>query len=363
MFDYSKKHAEETGNLEANSFQWQRVLAERNHASQCQYATMTEICNKLNLVNQLHDINDQKVPADLYRAFDSTVTRKFEPQGKFTILNALLPRSRSVMLTETKYEFAQVSDAGRAQTSMSGQIGASLDAVQYTYDGTMVPIHDTGFKLEFRDGRLQKVGGFDIIRDNQVESVDTIKLKYVDYIMNGFKDENGNFVKFDGVEWKGFRGDARVEQVDLTAAPIIDFTSGTATAEDIRNAWRVLRDKLAIDNNISGEIDWYVSREIASNFERYFADSDINYGTIRDALLKLEQVASIEIDPELTGNQVLGIARDADKVAPIVGSAIATVADPRMYYNSDYIWRTWGAMGLMVKTDFFGRKPVLYATD
>ena len=363
MFDFSANRAESTGNKEANDYQWSTIDFNRKQAEIGQYATMMNICNQINSVNQIMGINAQKVPADLYRAFDTTVTRKFEPQGKFTILNSLLGRSRSVMLTETKYEFAKVSDAGRAQTSMSGQIGAALDAVQYSYDGTMIPIHDTGFKINWRDSRMQRVGAFDMISDNQAESVDTIKLKYVDFIMNGFKDENGKFVKYDGVEWKGFRGDSRVEIVDLTADPIIDFTSEAETAQEIRDAWKTLRDKLAIDNNISGGIDWYVSREIASNFERYFADNDINYGTVRDALLRLEQVSSIQIDPTLSGNQVLAVSQDADKVAPIVGSAVATITDPRQFYNSDYVWRTYGAMGIMCKTDFFGRKSVMYASS
>ncbi|WP_258924015.1 major capsid protein, partial [Klebsiella quasipneumoniae] len=46
---------------------------------------------------------------------------------------------------------------------------------------------------------------------------------------------------------------------------------------------------------------------------------------------------------------------------PIVGQAFGTVADPRPFYNSDYIWRTWGAAGLMVKTDINSKKSVIYA--
>lgn len=357
MFDFSVNKAKETGNFEANTHQWNVIEGQRKQSM----ASMAAICNQLNQVNAAFGVNAQRTPQDLYRAFDTTVTRKFEPAGKFTILDFLLPRSRSVVLQETKYEFARVSDAGRAQTSMSGQIGTALDAVKYSYDGTMVPVHDTGFKLEWRDSRLQKVGAFDVIADNQYESVDTIKLKYVDYVMNGFKDKDGNFVNYDGVTWKGFRGDERVDLVDLSSSPNIDFTSAAATAQEIRNAMVVLRDRLAITNNVAGDMSVFVSREIRSNFERYYSDTDIAFGTIYDAILKLEQIGSIQVDPTLTGNQMLIVSNDADKVAPIVGSAIATVADPRQFYNSDYVWRTWGAMGIMCKTDFFGRKSILYA--
>jgi hypothetical protein len=39
---------------------------------------------------------------------------------------------------------------------MSGQIGAALDAKSYTFDGTMVPIHDSGFKFNWRDPVFNK---------------------------------------------------------------------------------------------------------------------------------------------------------------------------------------------------------------
>ncbi|MGV1512398.1 major capsid protein, partial [Klebsiella pneumoniae] len=105
---------------------------------------------------------------------------------------------------------------------------------------------------------------------------------------------------------------------------------------------------------------WYVSGEITSNLERYFSD---NYqsDTILQELLKLSGIAAIKEDAQLSGNQILIVPLTAGVIAPIVGQAVGTVADPRQFYNSDYVWRTWGAMGLMVKTDINNRKSVIYA--
>ena len=50
-------------------------------------------------------------------------------------------------------------------------------------------------------------------------------------------------------------------------------------------------------------------------------------------------------------------------IAPIVGQAFGTVADPRQFYNSDYVWRTWGAAGLMVKQDINGHYSVIHASS
>ena len=78
-----------------------------------------------------------------------------------------------------------------AHTSMSGQIGAALDAVQYQYDGTMVSgAHDTGFKFHWREPRLNNPDAFDIISGDaqRFESTNEVRRQYVDYIYNGYRD-------------------------------------------------------------------------------------------------------------------------------------------------------------------------------
>jgi hypothetical protein len=78
------------------------------------------------------------------------------------------------------------------------------------------------------------------------------------------------------------------------------------------------------------------------------------------AELQFSGIAAIKEDAQLTGNQILIVPLTAGVIAPIVGQAVGTVADPRPFY-SDYVWRTWGAAGLMVKTDINNRKSVIYA--
>ncbi|HDU3920418.1 TPA: phage coat protein, partial [Klebsiella pneumoniae subsp. pneumoniae] len=155
--------------------------------------------------------------------------------------------------------------------------------------------------------------------------------------------------------------DERVQIVDLSASGLnIDFTSSSATAEQIRNAAIALRDVMKLTNLQYAQQTWYVSGQIITNLERYFSD---NYqsDTILLELLKLSGIAAIKEDAQLTGNQILIVPLTAGVIAPIVGQAVGTVADPRQFYNSDYVWRTWGAMGLMVKTDINNRKSVIYA--
>lgn len=199
--------------------------------------------------------------------------------------------------------------------------------------------------------------------DAQRGSVEDVQRRYVDYIFNGFRDKAGNFAVFDGLTWKGLKDDERVAQIDLGASGLnIDFTSGTATSQAIRAGAIALRDQMRRVNNQYAEQTWYVSGEIISNLERYFSDN-FQSGTIMDEILKLTGVAAIKEDSQLSGNEIVIVPLGAGVIAPIVGQAIGTVASPRPEYNSDYIWRTWGAMGLMVKQDINNKYSVIHASS
>lgn len=365
MFVFSKSIGEKTGNLDVNQAQF-RVL-EANRTANAQAAADflaranwrgdAESAPGLDAVNAVDDIRR------LYRAYDTTVMQQFEPNTEFTLLNDLMPLSRSVRLEQSRYDYARTGGRGWAHTSMSGQVGAALDAKSYTFDGTMVPIHDSGFKFEWRDPIFNSPSALQSQADSQRGSVEDVQRRYVDYIYNGFRDNAGNFAVFDGLTWKGMKDDERVMQIDLGATGLnIDFSSAAVSSADLRNGAIALRDQMRRINGQYADQTWYVSGEIISNLERFFSD---NYqsGTVLAELLKLTGVAAIKEDSQLTGNEIVIIPLGAGVVAPIVGQAIGTVAEPRPHYNSDYIWRTWGAMGLMVKQDINSKYSVIHASS
>lgn len=365
MFVFSQRIGQETGNLEVNQAQFRELQLARNASAQAaadflartRYRGDAEGAPALDAVNAVDDIRR------LYRAFDATVLQQFEPNTEFTLLNDLMPLSRSVRIEQSRYDYARTGGRGWAHTSMSGQIGAALDAKSYTFDGTMVPIHDSGFKFEWRDPIFNNPSALQSQADAQRGSVEDVQRRYVDYIYNGFRDKAGNFAVFDGLTWKGLKDDERVAQLDLGASGLnIDFTSTTATSQQIRDGAIALRDQLRRINNQYADQTWYVSGEIISNLERFFSD---NYqsGTLLSEILKLTGIAAIKEDSQLTGNEIVIVPLRAGVIAPIVGQAIGSVAEPRLHYNSDYIWRTWGAMGLMVKQDINGRYSVIHASS
>ncbi|EKK4082387.1 phage coat protein [Cronobacter dublinensis] len=358
MFVYSKSLGEKTGNLEVNQAQFRALQAERNATAQAvadflsrtQWRGAAEDTPTLNAVNAVDDIRR------LYRAYDTTVTQQFEPNTQFTLLNDLMPLSRSVRIEQSRYDYARTGGRGWAHTSMSGQIGAALDARVYTFDGTMVPIHDSGFKFNWRDPIFNSPSALQSQADAQRGSVEDVQRQYVDYMWDGYRDAAGNYAVFDGLTWKGFRADERVAQVTLNVNMATSTDPKAMRAEAIR-----LRDVLKLQNNQYGQQTWYVSSEIVSNLEQYFSDN-FQSRTVLQELLTLTGIAAIKEDAKLQGNEILIVPLQAGVVAPIVGQAIGTVADPRPFYNSDYIWRTWGAMGLMVKTDINGHYSVVHAT-
>ncbi|HDK8911867.1 major capsid protein [Escherichia coli] len=354
MFVFSTKQATETGNLEVNQAQFRQLEFARNSSAQAvadllARATIGEF-GKLDAVNAVDDIRR------LYKAYDQTVLKQFEPNTEFTLLNDLMPLSRSVRLEESVYEYARTGGRGWAHTSMSGQIGAALDAKSYTFDGTMVPIHDSGFKFNWRDPVFNKGSALSSLADAQAGSVDDVRRQYVDYIWEGFRDAAGNYIKFDDKTWKGLRHDERVAQVTLT----VNFATST-DPKAMRAAAIALRDVLKLQNMQYGQQTWYVSSEIMSNWEQYF---DVNsLRTVLEEISKLSGIAAIKEDAELTGNEIVIVPLQAGVIAPIVGQAFGTVADPRLHYNSDYVWRTWGAAGLMVKQDINGHYSVIHASS
>lgn len=351
MFYFSTKKATETGNLEANQAQFGALSLERNSSAQAvaDFIARTRNMPVLDAANAVDDIKR------LYKAHDQTVLAEFQPNTEFTLLNDLMPLSRSVRISESVYEYARKGSGGVAHTSMSGQVGALLEASAYSFDGTMVPIHDTGFKFTWRDPIFEKGSALASLSDAQKDSVDTVRRKYLDFIWNGFRDAAGNFITFDGKTFKGLRNDERVAQVALDVNFATEQDGKKTRTEIIK-----LRDVLKLQNLQYGEQTWYVSGEILSNWESVYFDVN-QTRTILDEVKKITGIKDIKEDYELKGNEVLIVPLSAGVIAPIVGQAFGTVADPRQFYNSDYVWRTWGAAGLMVKQDISNHFSVLHA--
>lgn len=307
-------------------------------------------------------VNAGLIPQDVYQEFDNVTVERMRSDDGDTFLNDLLPLSRSVSIGKLVHKFRQASDAGNSQTSMTGQIGVKMDQVEYTFDGSIIPIHDTGFSRNWREWNAQSSEGFDALVDDQRESVANLRARLADNFLDGHTDSDGNNIVVDGISWGGIRNDSRVAQIQLGVAGVnFDFTDTTKTGAEIRAAFIQVRDVLWIDNNCAQDATYYVSREISSNLERRFSTS-FDSKTIQQELESMQGVAAIKNTSKLSGNQLMAFPLDANKIRPIVGMGINTVAMPRPVYNSNYEFVVWGAVGFEVRTDFAANTCASYSS-
>jgi len=340
------------GNSRAAKEQWNEVVSARTGANRQEQM----------FFNQGMVTNEGIIPQDVYQEFDSVTVERMRSDDGDTFLNDLLPLSRSVSIGKLVHKFRQASDAGNAQTSMTGQIGAKLDQVEYSYDGSIIPVHDTGFSRNWREWNAQSSEGFDALIDDQRESVATLRRHMADQFLDGHVDANGQSIVIDGLSWGGMRNDARVAQVSLGGGGVnFNFTDTSKTGDEIKAAFVQVRNVLWIDNNCEYDAVYYVSREIAANLERKFSTS-YDSKIIMQELADLMGVATVKTSSKLTGNQLMAFPLDSNKVRPIVGMGVNTVAMPRPVYNSNYEFVVWGAVGFEVRTDFAGKTCALYAS-
>ena len=344
------------GNSRAGQEQWEEV----KHARAAYKAHEEMFANALRASGL--KANEGLIPQDVYQEFDNVTVQRFRSDDGDTFLNDLLPMSRSVSIGKLVTKFRRASSAGQVQTSMTGQIGVKMDQVEYNYDGTIVPIHDTGYGRNFREWNAQRSEGFDALIDDQRESVAAIRRKVADSFLDGHKDNSGNVIVVDGLSWSGMRNDTRVAQVNLGGAGVnFDFTDQTKTYAEIEAAFKQVRDVLYITNNCERDATYYVSREIASNLERNSSEYASSENKILQRLAGLMGVAAIKTSSKLSGNEIMAFPLDSDAVRPVVGMGVNTVAMPRPVYNSNYEFAVWGAIGFEVRTDYANRKCALFA--
>ncbi len=342
-------------NSQAGKAQWDEVTRARKA-----YAANEAIFAAANKAAGL-TVNEGLIPTEVYQEFDNVTVERFRSDDGDTFLNDLLPLSRSVNIGRLVHRFRRSSDAGQTQTSMTGQIGVKMDQVEYNFDGSLIPIHDGGFSRNWREWNAQRSEGFDALIDDQREVVAAIRRRAADNFLDGHTDTDGNPIVVDGISWLGMRADTRVAQVDLGAGGVnFDFTDGTKTYEEIEAAFKQVRDVLWIDNNCEREATYYISREVASNFERNSSEAVVT-AKIIERLAGLMGVAAIKVSSKLSGNEFMAFPLDSQFVRPIVGMGVNTVAMPRPVYNSNYEFVVWGAIGFEVRTDFANRKCAMFA--
>ena len=305
--------------------------------------------------------NEGFIPKDVYQDFDRDIKTEMLTDRGAPFIQRLMPRSKAVGIGSLTVNYAQSSEIGGIQTSMGGQQGILAEAMEHKYDGFPVPVHDGATDVQWRQFASSSAVGYDLLRENNASVVRAMNEHLADTFLDGFTDKEGNFISVDGKTWKGARNDTHVEQVDLGAGDInFDFTDSTKTGTEIKAAFLAVRDKLRKDNNVDGDVFFYISKEIESVWELRFSEA-YDSRTVQQELTALAGVAGFAMTRKLDGNQLMGIAED-DSVRPLVAMPVSTIILPRKMYNDDYRAVTSSVIGWQAKVDFQGRKSMLYAS-
>ena len=301
------------------------------------------------------------IPTEVYQDFDRDIVEVMRLDQGDAYLNDLLAMSRSTNIGKLVVKNSRASDAGIVQTSMSGQTDVKMDQTESSIDGSIVPITDAGYGRNWREMEAGRSEGYDALIDDNREIVISMRDSLADQFLDGHLDSQGNYIVVDGLSWKGMRNDTRVAQVDLGAGGInFDFTDTTKTFAQIEAPFKQVRDTMWLTEKCSKELVYYVSNEIASNFERASSES-FDSQKILQRLAGLQMVRELKPTSKLSGNQMMAIPLDGT-VQPLVGMGMSTIAMPRPLYNSNHNFVVVAGIGYRVKTDYNNNTCAMYAT-
>ena len=303
--------------------------------------------------------NAAQTPAEAYREFDRTTKIELVPAGEHATLTRILQNPRSVSIGRLAFEYRQASDVDVGQTSMGGQLGVKMNHVDYTYAGTPIPIHDIGYGIEWRVMESMNADNFDSTVDNSRESERKLLTTMDNYMWDG-----NSKINIKGRVWLGIKNDPTVASAIL----VVDLSSSVATPEAIRNEVARVRDILRIDNNCDNDLEFGVSREIMSNWERPFSTAEGTFGTIKTMITGnpdnpasgLRGLKEVYEDSRLVGNQITMYWNDQMGFHSVIGMGMSSYAVPRQFHNSDFNFIKWAAAGFLAKTDFSGRTCAIY---
>lgn len=298
------------------------------------------------------------IPQDVWREMDAVTKKVLRNDEGDTLLMDLMPLSKSLPVGKVIHQQRKASDAGVVNRSISGGVTEILDKTAYSYGKTVIPVFRSGFHREWREVEAQSSEAFDAMIDDTENIVQAMRKDWADYIRAG-----DSTIVFDGQGAFGFTNSPDVIAFDLGASgQNIDYTSASETSQNIRNGFKAIRDALRITNNVIAPLTVYVSREIMSNFERYYSDNFATGESILMQLMKLTGISAIKETALLTGNEMFWTQLSSTSIRPLIGMGINTFAIPRQTQLDDYNFVTWGAMGIQFLSDYDGRKSNLFAS-
>jgi hypothetical protein len=296
------------------------------------------------------------IPRDVWLEFDTQTKGIMTSDEGGPLLADLLPLAKPVNIGKIVVQYRKRSDSGESQASISGQLSKGIDKGVYDYDGTVVLIHDSGFGREWREVEGQRSEAFDGLTDDQSNATRSVTRGIIKHIVNGVAD-----TKFKGYEAKGIKTSANVASLDLN----VDLTSAATTYAQIETVFIAALQQQQTVNFVNTPLTVYVSSGIWFNLLRR-GTNDAAFETFLAGLQRLPGIAAIKLVNDsslLSGNEFFMIPLTNQHIQPVIGSAVSTTPIQRLHPFADFNFVTWGAAGILIKSDYAGKKGVLWARE
>lgn len=296
------------------------------------------------------------IPYPVYAEMDAQTKRIMLDPNTDVLLNDLMPLARSINIGKMIHQYRQAGDGGAVTTSMSGLEPIPNDQTRYKYDGSIIPVHQSGYYREWREMAGIQSAGWDDLIDDQAASTRTVRERMANYLLDGMPD-----LEFKGIPSYGIRNGANVASATIE----IDLTDPAAAPDAVRNEFIRLRDIVRRDNRVSQELTVYLSPEIASTLDRYYVLSGqiTATRTLRQELMSLEGIGAIKELSGLSGNELIMGVLSQEFILPLVGQAVSNLALPRQTPFARHQFIVWSAMGIEIRADYNGRSGWLYAAS
>ena len=218
----------------------------------------------------------------------------------------------------TSYEFDRISPVGEASQSMSILNLGDKDLVTFARTAVPVPVTASQFEMDARHLAAGGSQGEPVSLTNVEEHTRAVAEKLEDTLING------SSVVLGANTLPGYRNFASRQTVSFSDVSWATTTSLENAVTDVIAMRQALRD-----DGFTGPYDLY----IPSNYdgvldEDYKANSE---RTLRERLLAIDGIQSIEVVPALPNSNVLLVQMTRSVVQAAIGQDITTV--------------TWDAMG------------------
>lgn len=307
------------------------------------------------------EVNDARIPAEVWRDFDTQVKQLMLSDEGGTLLSDLMPLARNVHIGKIVSEYRRYgADELEVRSSIDGQHAKPVNHTSFDYDGALVLVHTTQVGRNWRELEGMRSEGYDALLDDQAAAVRYVRRRTVDNFVNGTE-----VPAFKGYSALGIKDHPNTIALDLGAAGLnIDLTSPTLTAADAQRAIISTLQALQGEGNAAvGNVTLYVSGGIWFNLMRVANPGTSNTESLLTMLLRTPGLAGIKQTDLLSGNEMIAVILSDEYIRPIVGMPITTTPIPRVTPMDDWHVLVWGASGLQIKADGQGRSGVLYAAE